>query len=89
MFGDIHRVVLGLCGEQDQFEVVLQLIQHVLDEWAERDRKLLTGSDDVFSAYLYLFGVQDAHVDTRVVFPRLVLLVGGLHEDVVQVEDYR
>ena len=38
MFGDIHRVVFGLCGEQDQLEVILQLIKHVLDEWAERDR---------------------------------------------------
>lgn len=28
------------------------------------------------AAYLYLFGVQDTHVHTRVVFPRLVLLVG-------------
>jgi hypothetical protein len=38
MFGDIHRVVFGLCGEQYQLEVILQLIKHVLDEWAERDR---------------------------------------------------
>ena len=35
MFGDIHRVIFGLCREQDQLEVILQLIQHVLDEWAE------------------------------------------------------
>jgi hypothetical protein len=37
VFGDIHRVVFGLCREQDQLEVILQLIKHVLDEWAERD----------------------------------------------------
>ena len=38
MFGDIHRVVFRLRREQDQLEIILQLIKHVLDEGAERDR---------------------------------------------------